>query len=463
MALIARNVIIEPMPQGGGKRSRYYISPLPGRALRATPSSGKLIRGIFSRPGVCSSDLFVAAGSSLYKISSSSTWTATLVGVIQGATGTVLFDSVGANLVILAGGVIYKYDGTTLSINVDPDCPLNAYTLACLGERVLTSQQSSDTFSWSAVDDPTDWPASGFAASARLPDEIRAQVVVNGELWSFGANSAQVWRAIGGEDDSAFDIIDVVIDRGIAGRDAIAHVDNSVLWVGDDRVIYTLNGYSPVRVVNRAVEQALAQLSDDELASIQCFSHNIGAHYFWVMRMPSGVSYAYDTLTQQWQERSTWGATRYAISYATTFDGYSVVASDESDKIWTWDQGTFSDNSATDSAHEHVMMVHVPVTARTIISRLCLDIKAMSQPLTGQGSDPIALVTFYNDGGSLDSIHTRGVERPVSLGQRGAYDVRPVLHRLGMANAADGILVKVRILDPIDYTFSGVWIQENPT
>jgi hypothetical protein len=457
--LVLRNCVVEPQPTGNAKRSKHLIVPCMGRTSRVTPSSGKLVRGVFSRPGVIDGALFVAAGSQLYSVSTA--WAATALGPIQGATGTVLFDSIGANLILNAGGSLYQYDGSTLSINTDSDCPLNAHTLASLGDRALTSAEGSDQFDWSATGTALSWPASGFASSARLPDEILNQTVIGGDLWHFGANSAQIWRAMGGEDSEAFDILSLVIDRGIAGRDALAKIDSSVMWVGDDRVIYMLNGYTPMRVSNREIEIALAALTQAQLAALQCFAYAQGSHLTWVLRMPTGKAFAYDLLSQTWSERTSWGQTRYQPSYYTYFHaaGKHVVASDEDDTVWTWEEDTFSDDSG---AHERIMMLHVPVAARTPISNLTLDLKCTSQPLTGTGSSPIANVTFYTDGGSRDSIATRGVERRVELGGSGAYDRRPTIWRLGMVKAADGLIVKVRITDPINFAMSGVWVNEHP-
>ena len=456
--LVLRNCMVEPQPEGTAKRATYVITPTMGRVSRVTPSAGALIRGVFSRPGVQSGVLYAVAGSKVYQISSA--WAATQVGAVDGSD-TVLFDSLGANVALNAAGSIYQYDGVNFQAALDADCPANAYTLASLGERLLTSARYSDTFDWSSVGDGLDWPASGFAASARMPDEIRKQAVIGGELWHFGAATAQPWRAVGGDDADAFDILSVVIDRGIAGREAGAQVDSSFMWVGDDRVLYMLNGYTPTRIVNREIEQALAALTEAEFSALQCFAYMQGSHLTWVLRMPTGKAFAYDLMTESWSERTTWGASRFAPCYYTYFHaaGKHVVASDESDTIYSWEPDTFSDAGG---AHERIFTLHIPVAQRTIVSSLCLDLVALDQPLTGTGSAPVAQVTIYKDGGHWDSLQTHGMERMVSLGVRGQFNLRPMLWRLGMVNAADGLIVKVRITDPINFAASGVWINENP-
>ncbi len=459
--LILRNVILEPQPAGAGKRTTFFVSPSMGRTLRVTPSPGDNIRGVFSRPGVCQGRLLVAAGSKLFQVSS--VWNAAEIGPIGAANGTALFDSIGAKAVIVSDGSIFEVDeNLNLAGTSDVDAPPDAFTLAALGERALSSERGSEQFDWSSVSDALDWPSSGFAASARMPDEIRRQVTIGGDLCHLGANTIQFWRSMGGDDADAFDILNITIDRGIAGRDAGDKVDGSFAFVGDDRVVYALNGYQPVRISNREIEQELAQLTDDEMQALQAFSHLQGSHIFWVLRMPGEVSYCYDLMSQSWTERTTWEADQYAPTYYTYYHaaGKHVVASEDDDSIYTFEESVYADDG---EPIERIMMLHVPVAQRTIISSVCLDIKCTDVPLTGRGSDPVASVTFYTDGGSRDSLSTRGVERIVQLGQRGDFARRPIIRRLGMANAADGMLIKIRITDPINFTLSGVWINEDPT
>lgn len=459
--LVLRNVVVEPQPTGAGKRTEHFIAPSMGRVSRVTPSAGDNIRGVFSRPGVCQGRLLVAAGSKLFQVSSA--WNAAELGPIGAADGTALFDSIGAKAVIVSDGAIFEVsESLVLSGNADPEAPPDAYTLAALGERALSSEEGSEQFDWSSVSNALDWPASGFAASARMPDEIRRQVVLGGDLFHFGANTIQPWRAMGGDDADAFDILNVTIDRGIITRDAGEKVDGSFVFVGDDRVIYALNGYQPVRISNREIEQELAALTEAEVQTLQSFAYLQGSHVFWVLRMPGEVSYCYDLMSQTWSERSTWETDRYAPAYYTYYHaaGKHVVASPDDDAIYTFEEDVYDDAG---EPIERIMMLHIPVAQRTIISSLCLDIKCTDVPLTGRGVDPIATITTYTDGGSRDSLSTRGVERVMQLGKRGNFARRPIIYRLGMVNAADGLIVKIRITDPINFTLSGVWINEDPT
>lgn len=453
--LILRNCYVEPMPEGSAKRSQYSIVPTPGMTSRVVPSSGNNIRGVFCRPGVQDGALFVVAGATLYSISTS--WAATACGTILGI-GRVLMDSIGGNLVLLGSGNLYKWDGATLTQSTDPDLPANAYTLAALADRILTSEQGSDTFDWSAVGDPIDWPATGFAASARYPDEIRAQAEIGGDLIHFGAASIQPWRAQGGVDSEAFDVYPITINRGIVGRDAWCKIDSYGVFVGEDRVIYQINGYTPERIINRDLETKLASFSEADAATIQCYSYLEGSHPYAVIWLPDRTGYVFDALTRRWHERRALGDNFDLVHYAR-FNGKHVVASDRSDAVYTWENGVYADAG---TSIERIAMVHVALAEKMPVSNVTLDIKTFGQPLTGQGSAPKAYITFYRDGGTLDSLQQIGVEREVSLGAAGNYRTRPTAYRLGIANASDGFLIKIRITDPVGFALNGVWINELP-
>jgi hypothetical protein len=455
--LVLRNLFLEPQAEGAGKNTNYVLAPTPGMTSRVTPASGSNIRGVFCRAGVQSGALFVVAGTTLYEISSA--WSAINRGEVLGA-GRVLFAAVGANLVLLSSGVLYQWDGSSLTKNTDPDFPADAYTLADLADRILTSQRGSDTFDWSAVGSSLDWPATGFAASARYPDEIRAQAEIGGDLFHFGAASIQPWRAQGGQDSDAFDVIPaIVINRGIVGRDAWARLDSYAMFIGDDRVVYEISGYLPQRVVNRDLELRLAALSESEIAEVQCFSHTWGSHLKFVVKLPTGSAFVFDALTRKWHERTALGETGFGIVHYARFNGYHVVASDDDDAIYTWDEGVYSDAGAS---IDRVAMLHIPVPEKMTISNVTLDIKTFGQPVSGDGSDPKAYVTFYRDGGSLDSLQQLGIERVVSLGRAGNYRTRPTIWRLGIATPANGLIVKVRLPDPAGYAIAGAWVNEIP-
>jgi hypothetical protein len=51
------------------------------------------------------------------------------------------------------------------------------------------------------------------------------------------------------------------IERGCIDRDSIVKLDNGTFFVGDDRIVYKLDGYTPCRVSTHAVEKTLSEAS----------------------------------------------------------------------------------------------------------------------------------------------------------------------------------------------------------
>lgn len=461
VALAMQNVTIEPAPAEAAKRTPFFIAPTPGLLHRITPSSGNNIRGLYCKPGVRDGNLIAAAGRRLFSISPDFVGTDINGEFLTGSSGRVLFDNLGSNLFALANNDGFYWDGATVTQVTDADFPPGAHTLASLADRILSSTQGSDQFDWSSVGNALTWPALGFASSARQPDEIRSQIVLGGDLWHFGATTAQVWRAVGGDDEDAFDLLaSLVIDRGIITRDAIAKLDSSAMWIGEDRVGYRLNGYAPERVVNRDLELRLAALSDQDILRVFCLGYLDGSHLTCLINVPGAPAYEYDLLMEKWRRRATFGQSGFQIAHYARFGGHHMVASASSDKIWSWESATYSDDG---TAIERVITVHVPFQgANTPVSILVLDMKTFGQPLTGQGSDPVAMISFSRTGGTIESIPDFGIERMVKLGQAGNYRKRPMLTRLGAVSGADGFLMKIRITDPVGFNLSGVWVNEIP-
>lgn len=463
-----RNVYLEPAPEGASKRSPFLVVPTPGAFTRVTPASGKNVRGLFMRPGVAEDQLYAVCGDTLYRINK--TFTATSLGFIAGAERVVM-DNLGANLGILANNTLYITSGVGLTTVTDANFPPNAFTLASLADRFISSQKRTDQFDWSAVGDGFTWPALGFASSARAPDEIVAQIVLAGDLWHFGSATTQIWRAQGGSDEEAFDVLSqLIIDRGIYGRDAIAKMDSTAMWIGDDKTAYELNVYTPNRVPNRDLEIALQGIpiidttSTDYLLDVSCFAFMRGSHLTWVANVPGNKSFAFDALTRKWHERTSGvnlSPERYEFSHYALFDrSHHCVAGMNDDTIYTWEDNVYTDGG---NPIERIITLHIPFSATTTpISNITLDMKTFDQPLVGQGSDPEAMISFSRTGGTLGSIPDFGIERTVKLGVAGKYGKRPTLWRLGAVNAADGFLLRIRITDPVGFALSGVWVNELP-
>jgi hypothetical protein len=448
------NVQLEKAPTQSAKGAGYFLTPSPGYVSRATPSAGAYCRGLYANAGVQDGALFGVFGSTLYRISSA--YVATTIGLIAG-TDAVIMDGLRNELVIVGGGNLYVWDGATLTQASDVDLSTGLTTLAVLGQRAITSSGGTDQLEWSAVLDATDWPSDGFATSEIQPDPVIANVVVGDELYSLGSVSIQIWRAVGGSDADAFDTFaGALINKGCIARDTARRVDASLFWLANDRCLYRAAGADAQRIVNRDLEQALSAMTEAQVSACKSWVYTDGSKTFYVIVPPiGGRAFSYDVAEDAWSERETYEADAYRHGfYAFAYDMH-FVSGTSSDAVFTMERTAYDDNG---DPLVKTVMLHVPAPNNAVISSIGLDIKTFDQPLTGQGSDPLAMVTFYRDGGSVSSA-AQGLMRYLNLGANGAHGQRPTAWRFGQVKS-DGFLLEVSISEPVGFAIYGVWINE---
>lgn len=511
--LVLRNVSLEPNAKGFDARKPYLLAPTPGQKLRLKfnddpllteggdfllrEDEGRLVteqgdgaarnvRALFCEPDVQGGALFAVAGSSLFSVSAD--WTATNLGTIDGAAQTMM-RGFGSNLVIKGDARLYVYgtsqyitaeNGDILEIetggylevelatnqlvtiiDIDaPGAPSPPETLAVSAARVVSSSTGSDAFDWSSVANAEAWPAEGFASVQYA--SIKAIVESRGYLAIFGEKKMQFWRAAGGEDADAFDTVGFTpLDKGLLARDAVAQTDGGLMWIGDDRVAYQVDGAgSPVRIVNRDLEVALEGLTLPQAAQVRAFSYLDGSRLYFVVRPPVGATRVYDAAFDRWHERMTYNAGAYAVGHYARAYGKHVVASPDGPDLWTWEADAFDDAGR---AIERVAAVHVPLPGPMAIDHITLDGQFFGQPVEGQqGTNPTIMLRFSRDGGMTWSDSRLGVIRTAPGPVAGNYQGNIRFSRFGRFVGQHGLLLEIRITDPIGFALFGVWVNEDP-
>ena len=443
------NVYLEEVQDGAPKPAQYVLRPWPGLVKRyAGPT---FCRGIFAQDGVLGGTLFAVFGTTLYSISS--TYTATAIGTISGGD-VVRWGALRSKLLIQANGLMWQWDGSSFAQVVDGDFPPNVFDLETIDQRAVVSVKDSDTYYWSAVLDATSYAALAFATSERKPDKIIALGVLGGDLWVFGASSIEPLRG-GGDANLPFQAIrSVDINMGCAARDSVVLIDSSFFFVNDDLVVCRTEGYSPVRLPNRDLEDALKALTDP--TNLQGFRVSFGSKIFYVLRLSTGEAWAYDIAFGTWLFLSTWQASAYKVSFCVTAYQKTFCAGVDTPNLFSYEDATYTDDGAT---IERVATFSVPFSQRQIVKSLAFDMTTHAQPLSGQGSDPVMLFRYWKDSGRYLS-GSAYVERQCKLGARGATNYKPNLRRMGLVNPQDGFIGECRITDPVGFNLFGVRVNE---
>lgn len=342
----------------------------------------------------------------------------TALGALSSSTGrcSIIFDDNGKAM-ISDGLLAYGWNGTSVApIDIPDGKP--AGTLAYQGGFGIVNIPGTGQFYVTAVNDFTTIDALDFATAESYPDPILRVYVDHNQLLLCGEESIEVWQLNGGTDFPFAPFVNAQIERGIVGPYAICSEDNTVYFVGDDKVVYRLNGYTPTRVSTGPIERAILNVSDSAAADCDVFTYTSGGQKFITIRFPGELTVQYNLATGLWNYVDTFG-----------YDDWHVLSSagHHSDYLLT-DAGFAALDEAL-NMDEGVTMRRVAISApgdangkKISASRLFLDAEVGRADI-GKAANVMLRVAL--DGETFRNI------RPRSLGPIGDYKRRAVWRNLG--------------------------------
>lgn len=375
------------------------ITTLPGR-VRALCQSDNSITSV---------PLFIA-GDKLGFENGGQTTIATLADDGASARIAATFERVGA----LSAGEFNVWDGTTtklVQMRDKEDASDSGVTLTDLppiidvdvlnGYFILAT--ATGTFYWLVPGETTVNPLN-YATAEALPDGCIALRRLRDDLFFFGADSIEVWQASGDADATFTRVPGRLVDRGCMSRDSVAVFDNSLVWVGNDGIVYRMAD-TPQRISTFGIEERIKNRTDAPSAWVMT---TLG-HKFYVLSIPGAGTFAYDAATQIWSEFS-WPV-RIGVD---TPQG--ALAGDDAGKLYRLDADSALDDGAP---FQRLVTGTVAIAAKPI---------ANSSLALGVGSTAPAIFALrWHD-------PRRGWSAVIELEARGEGDILNAW-RLGMARA----------------------------
>ena len=402
------NCFAEPAPENAF--APVVVRRAPGLEVFASGLSGP-VRALHTWKG----SLYAIAGSRLYEINSSGS--VSIVGTVQG-TGAAYMESDTNLLVIVTGGDVYTYDGTTVSEITDTDLPDPVSWVEFLDQRILYGVGGAGQFYWSDVGDPTSINTLSFATAETDPDNVVRGIVQRRELYLFGERTIEVWYSTGDNDAAFLRSQGGVIERGCIAGNSIVREDNSIFWLADDLTVRRLSGVTPQRISTHAIETELRTAST--VIDVSAFSYTYDGHVFYVLRIPAlNRAYIYDITTQLWHERRSWPSALWrANSAAVAYGGQTFVGDSMSGTVFRLAGDVYTEGGGI----LELNMRTAPIQSNR--RRIIMDeLEVVMEPgvglFTGQGSDPQVMRRFSDDGGK-----TYGSAKYRTLGQQGRYGNR---------------------------------------
>lgn len=274
----------------------------PGLRKLATIIGGSHTRGFLD----CGSLALWILDGQVYKFDN--TFTVTALGALSGTDPVTTARNNALpkqNVVVCNAGCFNLSESGPPTAFADPDLPANP-TSVCDFDGYFVWTFGDGTV-WASDLNAVTVNAASFNTEQGL--FARRAVRYAGRLYVLGDKWTAVYRDAG---TSPFPFArEVTIPRGIVGTHAIAGWEtgwaNSLIWVGDDFVVYQLNGYTPQPIstndVSRAIQQAVLAGKRD---LIEAFVYMYEKNAFWVLNCHDLWTWEYNASTGEWNERQSY-------------------------------------------------------------------------------------------------------------------------------------------------------------
>ncbi len=413
-----------------GTRTPVRASTGPGLKPFVQAGTG-VVRGLWD----CNGKLFAVIGTTLFQINNNGTVTSR--GTIPGNQRVKFAHNQitdGNELLIVNGyaGYVYNTVKNTLTKVVDSGYP-GAIDAVFIDNYIVQIEPARRFAFNSALADASNYSELDRFTSEVNPDLLVGMATTNNELLLFSTKSAEFFENRGNL-EQPFRSKRIYMNRGCAGRDTINLTDNTVFWLGDDGCFYRLDGYNPVRISTRPVEEAIRGLNWAQAFS---FVWNDSGHSVVYWTFPDGRTWGYDNSTRLWHRRSSYGLKRWRPSCMVTWGGKWYAGDFQAGRIWEvdWDyqlEGdvaieceitapVISDNQSRLKMHRLEVVIDAGNKATAPVP-----FPGDPAPSYDGSADHVLRMQYSDDGGET---YTNWDEE--SLGATGEYGKRAVFTRLG--------------------------------
>lgn len=375
----------------------------------------------------------------------------TLSGTISGTQGMLDLANNGTQLgVVTPDGDGYYLTSTNVTHITDGQFPAVSSIAFLDGYSAFSKKDSAQFIIPENLYDITAYDAADFATAEKGPGNLVRTTAFNGELWQFKKTSYEVWENTGNA-DFPFELIKSSVDttRGLGAKFSVAQDDNSLFFIGSDRIVYrAANGYTPSIISTDEVSEVFENFSS--ISDAFGFIYTENGHKFYIITFPSArATWGYDIATGLWHERDSLGLGRWRANCFANFAGKNLVGDYQTGKIYELSLTTYDDAG---SAMESIVEGSVIWDDEKRISHdvIRLDMKSGVGLTSGQGSDPQVMMQYSDNGGRSWSN-----ERWRSFGKKGEYKTRPMWRRNGKPRER---IYRFKITDPVERIINGAYI-----
>lgn len=455
-------VNLYPEIEQGNSKSIAALIGTPGLILSFTVPNNAACRGLYS------SSLgrkFSINGNKLYEKTSAT------VPIVRGSLitydGMCTFADDGYHLIIADGTYGYQLNLTTNAFSQITDSGfIGGSHVIFVDQTFIMNRHDTGQFAWASertyLTDNLVWDVLDYATAESFPDNLKAILKNNNEIWLYGDKSVEVWYDAGGATGYSFQRIrSAVLNFGVASTFGCATNGQQMFWLGSNNqgqgIVFKSVGYQAQRISTHAIEYIIGQFS--RIDNMVSFCYQQEGHEFFIMHFPNGDrSLCYDNTTGLWHERTSYDTTNNVtkvhrgIAHAL-WDSVNMVGDYENGKIYELDLDIYSDNTApirrvrvTPHIHKDGKMIFYQRFELDMEKGVGIDGDTGTTG-TPQGVKPRAMLSWSDDGG-----FTWSKEYWTDMGAMGEYGKQIVWNGLGCSRDR---VFKVVISDPVKCVFTG--------
>jgi hypothetical protein len=349
-------------------------------------------------------------------------------------------------------GYIYNLATNAFGVITDADFPNGATSVAFLAGYFLVNVPNSGRFQASSLYDGFTWDGLDFWTAEANPDNLTALWAAHGTLYLYGPLTIEFWAPSG--DTRIFARIGGAgAEWGIPSPWSIDRFGDNEIFLAKNRMgqfqVSLLQGFNVIPVSTADVTHDMNALTAIEGAT--AYSYMMDNHLFYQINFAS-KSYLYDASAPQggaWCELSSNGARHFGeIRFELLSKPY--ICDYRNGKIYVPALDAYTDNGTPivrEWTSKHVFNAFERVT----VDELQVEFEPGVGLVSGQGSDPQAMLKISRDGGA-----TFGNEHWAPIGKIGGYLTRVIWRQLGRAR---DIVFKISVSDPVKVVITNIALR----
>lgn len=403
--------------------------------------------------------LYKVSGSNLYRVEP--TGALRRIGAINGSKRCVFVSDASA-MVIVTGGLVYRYTGNSLILASSPAFE-QPQAVAYLNKQAIYDGNGS-RFVVSNPGELVFVNGLNYAAAESSGDDLVRPYVFQETLYLMGTATTERWYNSGVGNPPVDRIDGGLVQVGLGALYSVDHNDQAIFFLGSDRSVYALNGGNAQSISTVPLAQEFATYSKVDNAIGFCFK--LDDQNFYQLTFPTiNKTWCFNVQSGAWFERASGYDAHIATSYAFCYgrhliahnqyvlelrpefsqDGVEIPLVDE-DELFDPELGVPAYPAPRAMIRERVT---APINGKLLgapgrdlhMGRLELLFEAGNGVPTGQGSDPVVMMSFSDDAGRTWSNEMQG-----QIGRGADFLARASWSGLGSFQSR---VVRFRVSDPV--------------